>query len=324
MNIKHARGGAAAVGVTFTLAAVLSACGGTSTSSTGGTSSNAADAAQAAHTSGLNPLTGVAAPAKDAALAAQVPAKYRSKGALVVGTDATLAPKEFIGSDNKTMQGLDIDLVYAVGDVLGIKMNFTNSAFDTLIPGVQNGRFDLVNSSAAPTPEREKIVDFVTTDYSGEQLLVKKTNAGTIHSLADLCGHAAAVQRGSLEQQDLQTQSTTCKSQGKQAITINVFPDATSVNLALNSGRVDAAFMDVPVSAYQAKQSSGALVTVGPIVRAGLEGMFMPKNSGLAQPIVAAMNKLIDDGTYGKIFAKWGLSQSVLKKSVVNPATEQG
>lgn len=82
--------------------------------------------------------------------------------------------------------------------------------------------------------------------------------------------------------------------------------------------------MDVPVSAYQAKQSNGALTTTGPIIRAGLEAMFTAKNNGLSQPLVAAMNKLIANGTYQKIFAKWGLSQSVLKHSVVNPPTEQG
>jgi polar amino acid transport system substrate-binding protein len=189
------------------LAAGLSACG-TSSSTASGSTGSASTGATAAAAGGLNPLTGVAAPAKDAALAAEVPATFQKKGALTVGTDATLAPKEFMAADNKTMQGLDLDLTYAVGDVLGLKMNFTNSAFDTLIPGVQNGRFDLVNSSAAPTPEREKVVDMVTTDYSGEQLLVKADNAGSIKGLDDLCGRPVGVQRGSLEAEDLQAQST--------------------------------------------------------------------------------------------------------------------
>jgi polar amino acid transport system substrate-binding protein len=305
------------------LAAGLSACG-TSSSTASGSTGSASTGATAAAAGGLNPLTGVAAPAKDAALAAEVPATFQKKGALTVGTDATLAPKEFMAADNKTMQGLDLDLTYAVGDVLGLKMNFTNSAFDTLIPGVQNGRFDLVNSSAAPTPEREKVVDMVTTDYSGEQLLVKADNAGSIKGLDDLCGRPVGVQRGSLEAEDLQAQSTKCTRSGKKAVQISVFPDATSVNLALNSNRVDAVFMDVPVSAYQAKKSQGALRTTGQIYRAGLEAMFTAKGNGLAKPLADAMNKLIADGTYSKIFAKWGLSQSVLKKSVVNPPTEQG
>jgi polar amino acid transport system substrate-binding protein len=311
--------GILAAGTALLLTTALGACGSSSDATTATSGSNGAGAS-----TGLNPLTGVPAPAKDATLAGQVPATFKQKGALVVGTDATLAPKEFMGADNKTIQGLDIDLTYAVGDVLGLKMNFTNAAFDTLIPGVQNGRFDLVNSSAAPTPVREKVVDMVTTDYSGEQLLVQKVKADSIKSLDDLCGHPVGVQRGSLEAEDLQTQTTKCTGAGKKAIAISAFPDATSVNLALNSNRVDAVFMDVPVSAYQAKQSNGALTTTGPIVRAGLESMFTKKGNGLAQPLVGAMNKLIEDGTYQKIFAKWGLAQSVLKRSVINPRTEQG
>ncbi|MEV5707724.1 ABC transporter substrate-binding protein [Actinoallomurus sp. NPDC052274] len=295
------------------LMVLLGACG--NGSATDGGSAKAAD---------LGPMQGIPTPAKDAKLAALVPQAIQTKGEITVGTDATLAPKEFVAEDGKTIQGVDIDMVYAAAGVLGLKVRLQNLNFQSLIPAVTNGKFDLGNSSAAPTPEREKVLDFVTTDYSGESLLVRKEDAKTITGLGDLCGKTVAVVQGSLELTDAQDQNKKCTQAGKPAVTTQAFPDQSSANQSLGSGRTQVLFADYPVTAYQAEQSHGALVTVGPIIRAGLEAMFMKKGSGLAQPLVGAMNKLIADGTYAKILAKWGQQKSALTKSVVNPPTEKG
>ena len=256
---------------------------------------------------------------KDSDIAAKVPAEYRD--GLTVGTDATMAPKEFLDADGTTFKGLDIDLTYAIGNVLGVKMTFVNAGFDTLLPGVQNGRYDFVASSAAPTLEREKVVDFVSVDRSGESLLVRKADESSLQDITSLCGKKAGAIKGSLQVEDLADQSAKCTDDGKQPIDTSLFPDASAVNLALNSSRVDAAFFDTPTSAYQAARSSGKLVVVGPIYRAGLEGVFMKKGSGLAEPVAAAVNELIENGTYQQLLDKWGLEKSAIDEAFVNPAT---
>ena len=271
----------------------------------------------------LNPVSGFNVPTTDPAIAAMVPAALRSKGELTAGADATMAPKEFMDVDNKTIVGLDVDMVYAMGNVMGVKIKMTNAAFDTLIPGVQNGRFDLVNSSAAPTLEREKIVDMVSTDLSGEQLLIQASAADQIKSIEDLCGHKAGAGRGSLPVTDLQNQSAKCTAAGKGAIDVQIFPDTNTMNLALTSNRIDAVLSDQPTSVYNAEKSNGKLAAVGPIIRAGLEAVFTQKDNGLAPAMAAALNKLRADGTYKQMLAKWDLSASYLDKSVVNPATNK-
>ncbi|MGO4595173.1 ABC transporter substrate-binding protein [Leifsonia sp. 2TAF2] len=293
--------------VAFGIAAALSAC---STSAAG-----PKDEAKS-----LNAVAGIGTVATVAHLADSVPADFRGR-TLTVGTDATMPPKEFMSADGQTFEGFDVDLTYAIGNVLGIKMKFVNSGFDSLLPGVQNGRYDYVASSAAPTLEREKVVDFVSVDRSGESLLVKKESAGTIKDISSLCGRPAGAIKGSLQVQDLADQSAKCTAEGKKAIDTSLFPDASSLNLALSSGRVDAAFLDTPGSAYQAKQSNGKFVVVGPIYRAGLEGHFMKKGTGLADSVSDAVNALIKDGTYAKLLAKWGLDKSKISTSYVNPAT---
>ena len=299
------------VALAAALAAGLAGCGTTA-------SANAPTTAGTAP----NKLEGIdTQPAYDASIAKNVPEAFKKSGGLTVGTDATMAPKEFIAEDGKTFQGLDIDFTYAIGNVLGIKMNFVNAGFDTLLPGVQNGRYDVVASSAAPTLAREKVVDFVSVDRSGESLLIKSDKKATITSIESLCGMTAAAMKGSLQVEDLSAQSTKCTDAGKKPINTSLYPDATAANLALNSDRVDTAFFDTPTSAYQAKNSNGKLAVTGPIYRAGLEGIFMAKGKGLAQPVADAVNELIKNGVYQKLLNKWGLDDSSIKTAYVNPAT---
>lgn len=290
------------------LLAALAGCGG-----------NGA-AADNQSTNATNPLEGVDAPGINEEISAKVPEAFKKPEGLTIGTDAKSAPKEFI-DENGEFSGLDVDFVYAIGNVLGIKMNFVNAGFDTLLPGVENGRYDMVASSAAPTLEREKIVDFVSVDRSGESLLVKSDIADEIGGLGDLCGDPVGAIKGSLQVTDLEEQNVKCEAEGKPLIEIAQFPDGADVNLALNSDRVVAAFLGTPTSAYQAANSNGALKVVGPIYRAGLEGIFMGKDQGLAQPVADAMNELIESGVYQQMLDKWNMSDSAIDTAYVNPAT---
>jgi polar amino acid transport system substrate-binding protein len=293
------------------VAALLTAC------STG--SPSAKPSPTGASTS-LNPLLDIKPPVKVASIAAMVPADLRAKSEIIVGLDPSLPPKEFLAADGTTIQGVDPDLVYAVGDVLGLKMTIRAAAFATLIPGAQNGRYDLLNSSMGPTITRQKVLDFVANDTSGEQLLVKAADAQTYKSLGDLCGKPVAAVAGALEIEDLNAQSVKCTAAGKQPITNSIFPDGSAANLALSSGRVVAAFFDMPLSAYQAKASKGALVNSGPIYRAGYDAFAMAKGTGFDKAIAAALDYLIKTGVYKAIFTKWGMpASSMLDKGVINP-----
>lgn len=302
----------------LTTVALVAACSTASTNTSPKPSGSAGATSPSAGS--LNPLVAITPPQKVDSIAALVPADLRSKSEIIVGVDPSLPPKEFMAADGKTFQGVDIDLVYAVGNVLGLKMTFKAGAFATLIPGAQNGRYDLLNSSMSPRLERQKVLDFVQTDLSGEQLLVKAGDASKLNSLDALCGTTAGVVSGANEELDMATASKKCTAGGQKAITISAFPDANSVNLALSSGRVDSGFFDTPVSAYQAQQSKGKLVNVGPIVRAGTEAMAMAKGTGFAEAVSAAMNSIIKSGVYKQIFEKWGLPKtSMLDTVIVNP-----
>src|SRR5262245_9873950 len=111
--------------------------------------------------------TSATATAVDPAIAATVPAKIKTKGTLNVASEAQYAPNEFIAPDGHTVIGMDADLIRALAAVMGLKVNIINSNFETIIPGLAAGRYDIGMSSFTDTKEREKTVDFVTYFQAG-------------------------------------------------------------------------------------------------------------------------------------------------------------
>jgi polar amino acid transport system substrate-binding protein len=254
-------------------------------------------------------------------IAAQVPTAIKSKGTLTVAADATYAPNEFIGPDGHTVVGMDADLAKALGQVMGLKVNMVNATFDTIIPGIVSGKYDLGMSSFTDTKARQQTVDFVTYFVAGTSFYVKSSGGPTITSLADLCGHKVAVEKGTTQQSDAQAQSGKCKAAGKAAVSLQIFNDQNAVNLALSSGRADVAMADSPVAEYQVKKSNGTFKLSGQSYGNAPYGIAMPKNNGMAKPVQAAMKALIADGTYKKILSKWGIQAGAITKPVINGAT---
>lgn len=277
--------------------------------------------AAACGSSGTGTSASPAAPSKSvSSIAAQVPQAIRSQGTLTVAADATYAPNEFIASDGHTVVGMDADMAKALGQVMGLKVTMVNATFDTIIPGLTSGKYDLGMSSFTDTKERQKTVDFVTYFVAGTSFYVK-SGGPNIGSLADLCGHRVAVEKGTTQQADAQTQDGKCKAAGKPGVSLQIFNDQNAVNLALSSGRADVAMADSPVAEYQVRKSNGTFKISGQPYGTAPYGIAIPKNSGMAKPVLAAMKKLISDGTYHQILSKWGIQAGAIAHPVINGAS---
>jgi|SRR5690625_1912720 len=90
---------------------------------------------------------------------------------LVVGTDATYAPMEYI-DDKGEIVGIDIDIVDAIAEELGIEVEYRNVGWDPLFPAVKNGEVDFAVSSITITEDREKEFDFTEPYYIANQLIL--------------------------------------------------------------------------------------------------------------------------------------------------------
>lgn len=294
----------AAAAVPVLVLLVLSGCGSSSSSSSSTTSSSSSSSTSAT----------------DASLAAQVPAAIKSKGTLNVATEAQYAPNEFIASDGHTVIGMDAELMDAIATTLGLKAKLINSDFETIIPGLAAGRYDLGVSSFTDTKEREKTVDFVDYFSAGISFYAKSSADPGVTTVADLCGKTVAAEKGTVEAEEAEKQSKTCTKEGKKAVSTLSFPGQNAVNLAVSSGRAELGMADSPVADYQVAQSKGAFKTIGKEYEVAPYGIAIPKTSGMTQPVLGAVKAVIADGTYAKILAKWGLQSGAIKTPTVNGA----
>jgi polar amino acid transport system substrate-binding protein len=257
---------------------------------------------------------------KNAKVAAEVPAAVKKKGTLKVAADATYPPNEFIKPGTHTVVGMDADLAKAFGDVMGLKIKVVNASFDAIIPGLAAGKYDLGMSSFTDTKEREKTVDFVTYYTVFTSFFVKAKGGPTINTLADLCGHKVAVEKGTTQQADATKQSKKCTSSGKPAVKVLVFPDQNGVNLALSSGRAEVDMADTPVAVYVVKKSNGQFKLspnhYGPFPY----GIAIPKNKGMTKPVLDALKVLMSKGAYQAILKKWGIQAGAINNPKINGA----
>jgi polar amino acid transport system substrate-binding protein len=257
----------------------------------------------------------------DATLSKQVPAALRGKE-LKVATAATYPPMEFIDNDGKTIVGMEPEIVTAIGQVLGLKLTIVNASFDTIIPGLGSGKYDLAISSMNATPEREKVVSMVSVRTGGSSFVVRAGDGPKVETLGDLCGVKVAVSSGSTQLDDVKKQSAKCTAAGKPAPQILVFADQNQQFLALSSRRADVLAGGAPGNAWKVKESGGKFTLSGPAYDVETTAIALPKGSPLAQPVSDALNVLIKNGTYTKILHKWGedVDGIALTKSQVNPA----
>jgi len=253
----------------------------------------------------------------DKAAIAKLPASLQKGGTIKVATDASYAPNEFFASDNKTIQGMDVDLGKAIGKDLGLTFDFQNVSFDSIITSL-GSRYDLGISSFTDNKDREKVVDMVDYFSAGTSFMVKKGSSLNPTSVADLCGKNVAVEKGTTQLDDVTAQAKKCK------LNVLPFPDQNGANLALSSGRADVVLADSPVNAYAAQQSNGQFAIVGQVYGTAPYGIAVPKDAahaGLAEAISMALADLAQKGTYQQILQKWGVQAGAVTSFGLNGAT---
>ncbi len=298
--------------VTAALAAVVLAGCGAGGNGSGGAPATAAGASASS--------AAIPAVQKDAALAALVPADVAADGKIIVGSDASYAPNEFVDADGTTIIGMDVDLGKAVAQKLGLSAEFQNSAFDGILPGIASKKYELGMSSFTDNADREKQVDMVTYFSAGTKMATLAGNPDGIN-IDDLCGKTIAAQRGTVQVDDLTARSDACTKAGKPAINISQFQAQTDVTLALTAKRAQAMLADSPVVDYAVAQTNGQLQAVGTAYDTAPYGIAVPKGDGkYAQAVQGAVQALITDGTYKAILDKWSVAGGAITTSKINGA----
>jgi polar amino acid transport system substrate-binding protein len=253
----------------------------------------------------------------DVRLHNMLPADIKSAGVIQTATNAEYPPYEYLGSDGKTVLGIDPDLAAAVGKLIGVKIQFVNLPWASVIPGVQAGRYVMAWSDATDLKSREKTVDILDYVRQGQGFMWKK-GGKAINTILDACGLKVAVNQGSDAVGYVQSISKKCTTAGKSAVQMQSFPSQDTSVLAVKSGRVDATVNASETNAWVAHNSGGSLKAGGPTFFDGVSGIVFPKHSQLTKVIRLALDELRKNGSYGKIFAKYGIPNNVVKSFTLN------
>ncbi len=250
----------------------------------------------------------------NAKLAAEVPASVRSGGALVDITYNNAPPDEQVTGGN--LVGWEVDLGKAVATELGLKWKVTASgAFDSFIPGLQNGRYNTSFTSFIQTPARLRQIDIVTYYNVGTGFAVPKSSSLKITKPTDVCGHSVAVIEGSAFIQ--QIQGINCKGAGKQPANVESFPSDSAAELAVSSGRAEIYSSSEDQLSYLIQQTAHQFVLQPLNFEPVPEGAGVTRGIGLAKPIKDAMDALIKSGAYTAIMKKWSLTNGLVTSATL-------
>jgi polar amino acid transport system substrate-binding protein len=258
---------------------------------------------------------------EDQKLHDELPASVRSAGTLTLGTTEATGDSGLphAGSDESGKQiGLDVDLRDAVAKVLGVQWKVSYGSFETIVPGVQSGKYDVGQDNFAVTSERLPVVDFATYLKDGQGFVAPAdTSIPAVTKLTDVCGHTVSTGSGSSFQQILEAGASQCQAAGKKPYTPKYYSDTSSILLGLQNGQTELYFGPTLGDKYLVAHEPN-LKFLGEVSSTDV-GFVTAKGSPLAHVLVDAVNALIADGTYAKIFDKWGISGSGITKSEFNP-----
>ena len=252
---------------------------------------------------------------KDDAAAALLPAKIAQAGKLVIGTSPNYAPNEYKDNAGKPI-GWAIEVGAAIASKLGLKAEYQIARFENIIPGIVGGKIDMGESSFTDTVEREKQVDFVNYYVAGIQWA---SASGKVVDPDNACGLRVAVQATTYQDTtEVPGKSAACVAAGKPAIQKVPLDTQDAAANAVALGQADAFSADSPVTLYAITKLKGKLQTAGKTFDAAPYGMAVAKGSGTAKAVQAALQSMVDDGSYGKILNKWGVADGGIKQVTIN------
>lgn len=160
---------------------------------------------------------------------------------LTIGVDDTYPPMEFRNEDMELV-GFDIDFAKALGEELGVEVEFIPTAWDGIFAGLMSNKYDVIISSVSMTPERLQGFEFSNPYLANGQVIVVKEGDDSINSVEDLAGKKVGVQ--------FQTTADIAATKQKETIDFELtqYDDIIQTFSDLKIGRLDAIVVDYAVA----------------------------------------------------------------------------
>jgi polar amino acid transport system substrate-binding protein len=250
-----------------------------------------------------------------------LPQSYKDKGELTVAMDLHYPPTTFLADDNVTPIGLNPDMARLIAKKLGLKLKFENTAFDTIIPGLDGGRYDFTATTMSATEERLKVLDMINYLKGGSAVAVAKDNPLKLTN-DTLCGKNLGVTKGSTQQlKHLPNVSKwTCEEKGQPAINGITLPNVQEALTQLDSKRIDGVFYDASALAWADAQQPNHFHILEPRMDTRTNtnvAMGLKKGSPLTPALQAAIQSVLETPEYKESLEYWGLGESAITEAAI-------
>lgn len=218
-------------------------------------------------------------------------------------TEATFPPFDTVDENTGEVIGFDMDLMNAIAEDQGFKVEYVDMEFDSLIPALQAGNGDIITAGMnAEDEERQKKVDFSNTYYDSALVVVVKADNETIGSIDDLTADMKVASQIGTTGAD-EVNALAADGSIKEAVILNGFDTCM---LQLINGDIQAVIIDKPVAEAYMNKQAGKVKLVGEPLNAESYGFAVQKgNTELLEKINTGLQNMIDNGTYDELIEKW-------------------
>ena len=224
-------------------------------------------------------------------------------GVIRAAINPTVAPIQYV-DDSGNVVGLDPDFGNMIAQRLCLKMAFVRTQFATMIPGLKDGRFDMIDSFMFYTPERAAQVMMIPYGATTLTIVVGVDNKDQIPGLDYFSGKKFAVELGTIDAKDAKEASDNLVKAGKPPIDVHIFSTYADVLQALAAGQVDGAFINTDQAFYYKKQGRN-------LFRIAVTGLDPHRealafaNAEIAGAVAQVLNAMKADGSFDKLFASY-------------------
>ena len=239
------------------------------------------------------------------------------KGTLTMSVNPTLPPVQYVDQTG-ALKGMRVELGEEIAKRLCLKAEYVRIEFSAMIPGLQAGRWDMINTGIFFTEERAKLMQMLPYEDQAISISTAKGNPGKITKPDDLAGKTIGVEIGGFEERKTRELDKQLTDKGMKGMNIRTFENFAMAFQALRAGQVEVALsIDSTGAEYQKR---------GDFERV-LSGLFPTpvalalKNKPLAETVAKVLNDMKADGSFQKLFASYGVKAidgAVLVKGPAN------
>jgi len=239
------------------------------------------------------------------------------KGTLTMSVNPTLPPMQFVDQSG-ALKGMRVELGEQIAKRLCLTPEYVRIEFSAMIPGLQAGRWDVINTGIFFTEERAKLMQMLVYEDQAISISAAKGNPLKIAKPDDLSGKSIGVELGGFEERKARELDKQLTDKGMKGMTIRTFENFAMAFQALRAGQVEVALSIDSTGAEYQKRGDFERVLSGlfptPVALAA-------RNKELAAAMAKVMNDMKADGSFQKLFDQYGVKAAEGAVAVKGPAS---